>query len=98
MRVIAGTMKGHQLKVPRTRRTRPMSQRVREALFMVLHTLGVRPRRVLDLYAGSGGIGIEAPSRGAGWGDFVGANPAACAGVRDHLGGHRLTGRAAGVR
>lgn len=95
MRVIAGTMKGHQLKVPRTRRTRPMSQRVREALFMVLHTLGVRPRRVLDLYAGSGGIGIEALSRGAEWCDFVEQNPAACAVIRDNLASTRFTDRAA---
>ncbi|MDI3339852.1 MAG: RsmD family RNA methyltransferase [Sphaerobacter sp.] len=95
MRIIAGTMKGHQLKVPRSRRTRPMSQRIREALFMVLSTLGVQPRRVLDLYAGSGGIGIEALSRGAEWCDFVEQNPAACAVIRDNLASTRFADRAA---
>lgn len=95
MRVIAGTMKGHPLKVPRGTRTRPMSQRIREALFSVLGSLGVEPRRVLDLYAGSGGIGIEALSRGAAWCDFVEQNAAACAVIRDNLAGTRFTDRAA---
>lgn len=95
MRVIAGTMKGHPLKVPRSTRTRPMSQRVREALFSTLASLGVEPHRVLDLYAGSGGIGIEALSRGAAWCDFVEQNVAACAIIRDNLRSTRMTDRAA---
>lgn len=95
MRVIAGSMKGHALKVPRSTRTRPMSQRIREALYSMLASLGVQPRRVLDLYAGSGGIGIEALSRGAEWCDFVEQNAAACAIIRDNLASTRFGERAA---
>lgn len=95
MRVIAGSMKGHPLKVPRSTRTRPMSQRIREAVFSTLAALGVRPERVLDLYAGSGGIGIEALSRGAAWCDFVEQNAAACGVIRDNLAGTRFGERAA---
>ncbi|HUY99261.1 MAG TPA: RsmD family RNA methyltransferase [Thermomicrobiaceae bacterium] len=95
MRVIAGSMKGHPLKVPRSTRTRPMSQRIREAVYSTLASLGVRPERVVDLYAGSGGIGIEALSRGAEWCDFVEQNAAACAVIRDNLAGTRFGERAA---
>lgn len=94
MRVIAGTMKGHALKVPRSSSTRPMSQRIREALFSVLDSQEIRPRRVLDLYAGSGGIGIEALSRGAEWCDFVERNGAACRIIHDNLRGTRFVERA----
>jgi 16S rRNA (guanine966-N2)-methyltransferase len=95
MRVIAGSMKGHSLKVPRGTSTRPMSQRIREAAYSTLTSLGVQPERVLDLYAGSGGIGIEALSRGAAWCDFVEQHAAACAVIRDNLASTRFTARAA---
>ncbi len=85
MRVIGGTARGHRLKAPRGMRTRPMADKIREALFSMLETLGVRPQRVLDLYAGSGAIGIEALSRGAQWADFVERSPAACAVIRENL-------------
>ncbi len=52
-------------------RTRPMADKIREAAFSMLWSLEVRPVRVLDLYAGSGSIGIEALSRGADYADFV---------------------------
>lgn len=94
MRVIAGSMKGHALKVPRSSNTRPMSQRIREALFAVLDARQVQPRRVLDLYAGSGGIGIEALSRGAEWCDFVERNGAACRVIHDNLRSTRFDERA----
>lgn len=94
MRVIAGSMKGHALKVPHGSQTRPMSQRIREALYSMLASLGVRPGRVLDLYAGSGGIGIEALSRGAEWCDFVEQNAAAYAVIRDNLTSTRFSDRA----
>lgn len=65
MRVIAGTARGHRLRVP-DKGTRPTSERVREAMFSRLDHLGVLTgARVLDLYAGSGSLGIEALSRGA---------------------------------
>jgi 16S rRNA (guanine966-N2)-methyltransferase len=85
MRVIAGERRGFQLKGPAGKFTRPMADRVREALFSTLASLGVEPVRVLDLYAGTGGIGIEALSRGAEVADFVERNAAAAAVVRANL-------------
>ena len=69
MRVIAGTLGGRKLAAPRGLGTRPTSDRVREALFMSLEPLA--DLRVVDLFAGSGALGIEALSRGARWVDFV---------------------------
>jgi 16S rRNA (guanine966-N2)-methyltransferase len=63
VRVVAGAYKGQRLTAPRGATTRPTQDRVREALFSVLGT--VEGERVLDLYAGSGALGIEALSRGA---------------------------------
>lgn len=64
-RIVAGTVGGRTLEVPR-RGTRPTSERVREALFSRLEHLGVvSGAEVLDLYAGSGALGLEAASRGA---------------------------------
>ena len=85
MRVIAGSAKGRRLKGPPSFATRPMSEKVKEALFSVLASLGVEFDRVLDLYAGTGGLGIEALSRGAAWVDFVDQSPAAAAVVRHNL-------------
>jgi 16S rRNA (guanine966-N2)-methyltransferase len=62
-----------------------MADRIKEALFSMLASLGVAPLRVLDLYAGTGSIGIEALSRGAEWADFVEQNAAAAAVVRANL-------------
>jgi 16S rRNA (guanine966-N2)-methyltransferase len=68
MRVIAGTAKGHRLKSPTTG-TRPMTDRIKESLFSALGDVtGVS---VLDLYAGSGSLGLEALSRGAATATFV---------------------------
>ncbi len=64
MRVIAGAHKGRRLTAPPGRSTRPTSDRVREALFSILGAR-VQDARVLDLFAGSGALGIEALSRGA---------------------------------
>ena len=63
MRVVAGRLGGRRLRAPRGRETRPTSDRVREALFSMLGS--VDGERVLDLYAGSGALAIEALSRGA---------------------------------
>jgi len=74
MRVIAGEFGGRRLDAPRGRSTRPTSDRVREALFMTLEPLvGLK---VVDLFAGSGALGIEALSRGAVRADFVESDPA----------------------
>lgn len=64
MRVITGSARGRKLKAPKGMTTRPTTDRVKEALFNVLGTR-VEDAKVLDLFAGSGGIGIEALSRGA---------------------------------
>lgn len=65
-RIIAGTMGGRTLRTPPGSGTRPTSDRVREALFSALDARdAVRGARVLDLYAGSGALGLEAASRGA---------------------------------
>ena len=69
MRVIAGILGGRRLKAPHGRDTRPTSDRVRESLFMALEPL--QGQRVVDLFAGSGALGIEALSRGAIRADFV---------------------------
>ena len=84
MRVIAGTAKGRRLKAPR-QNTRPTSSLVREAIFSILASSGADLSRVLDLYAGSGALGIEALSRGASWGDFVEQSRLACAIIRENL-------------
>ena len=85
MRVIAGERRGFQLKGPAGRFTRPMSDKIKGALFSMLASLGVEPERVLDLYAGTGSIGIEALSRGAESADFVEQNTAAAAVVRANI-------------
>jgi len=70
MRVIAGIHKGRRLQAPGGLETRPTSDRVREALFSILGERVV-DARVLDLFAGSGALGIEALSRGAARATFV---------------------------
>jgi 16S rRNA (guanine966-N2)-methyltransferase len=85
MRVITGLAKGRRLKVPSPSTTRPMTDMVKGALFTMLTPLGIEHRRVLDLYAGSGSIGVEALSRGAATADFVEQNPAVCAIIADNL-------------
>jgi 16S rRNA (guanine966-N2)-methyltransferase len=70
MRVIAGTYRGRTLKAPPGDATRPTSDRVREALFSILATR-TPGARVLDLFAGSGALGLEAVSRGAAEADLV---------------------------
>ena len=83
MRVVAGTFKGRRLVAPRGTRTRPTADRVREALFSMLGDVG--GARVLDLYAGSGALGIEALSRGADSAVFVESDARAIAAIERNL-------------
>jgi 16S rRNA (guanine966-N2)-methyltransferase len=83
LRVVAGRHRGRRLTAPRRAGTRPTADRVREALFSILGAL--EGLRVLDLYAGSGALGIEALSRGAGQVTFVDSDPAAVRAVRANL-------------
>ena len=92
MRVIAGTHRGRRLRAPRGATTRPTSDRVREAIFaMVGDCTGWS---VLDLFAGSGAMGIEALSRGAAGATFVDSDPLAVACVRANLDALDLAGSA----
>jgi 16S rRNA (guanine966-N2)-methyltransferase len=84
MRVIAGRYRGRRLQAPPGDATRPTSDRVREALFSVLADR-VGGARVLDLFAGSGALGIEALSRGAAEVTFVDTAPAAIRAVKANL-------------
>ncbi len=90
MRVITGRAKGHRLKAPKGMGTRPMLDRVKEALFSVLEGYGRIQGRVLDLYAGTGSLGIECLSRGASWADFVEQNKHVCTIIADNLAHTRL--------
>jgi len=89
MRVIAGAARGVPLAAPRGTATRPITDRVKETLFAILgdRVPGVR---AVDLYAGSGAIGIEALSRGAARVDFVERDRAALAALRANLERTRL--------
>jgi len=89
MRVIRGEAGGRKLKSPRGVSIRPMMERVRGALFDSLEAQGELGERVLDLYAGTGAVGIEALSRGAGAADFVESHPLCCRTIRENL---RTTG------
>jgi 16S rRNA (guanine966-N2)-methyltransferase len=89
MRVIAGSARGVPLVAPRDRGTRPITDRVKETLFAILGER-VPDARVLDLYAGSGAIGIEALSRGAASAEFVEHGRAALAALRANLERTRL--------
>jgi 16S rRNA (guanine(966)-N(2))-methyltransferase RsmD len=91
MRVIAGSAKGRQLKSPPTMGTRPMTDRLKTSLFDTLMPFGIAGARVLDLYAGSGSIGIEMLSRGAEWCDFVEQSAGVVRVIQDNL---RITGLA----
>jgi len=94
MRVIAGNAKGHRLKVPKGTPTRPATDLVRGAIFSILENMPGDWERVLDLFSGSGAMGIEALSRGAAWVDFVDREPKCCAIIKDNLEKTRFSGQA----
>jgi 16S rRNA (guanine966-N2)-methyltransferase len=104
-RIIAGAARGRRLSVPAGTRTRPTSDRAREGLFATIIAVHgpLREARVLDLYAGSGAVGLEALSRGAGRVLFVESDPAAARVIRANMtavglpGGHLVTGTVASV-
>ncbi len=94
MRVIAGQAKGHRLKAPKGNTTRPATDLVRGAIFSILETTTSDWEQVLDLFSGSGALGIEALSRGAGWVDFVERKPRCCAIIRENLEKTKLAAQA----
>ncbi len=85
LRVIAGVAGGRTLKSPAGPGVRPTSDRVREAIFEILFSRTSNFDRVLDLYSGSGAMGIEALSRGAANCDFVEAHAKACRVIKQNL-------------
>jgi|HubBroStandDraft_4_1064222.scaffolds.fasta_scaffold07850_6 16S rRNA (guanine966-N2)-methyltransferase len=96
MRVIAGRYGGRRLQAPRGRTTRPTSDRVREALFAMLGE--VQGTRVLDLFAGTGALGIEAISRGARQAVFVERDRGAIEAIEANIGALGLSGEQALIR
>jgi 16S rRNA (guanine966-N2)-methyltransferase len=94
LRVIAGDLRGRKIVAPEGRTTRPTSDRVRESLF---NLLGEIPEgaNVLDLFAGTGALGIEALSRGAGHATFVENDRVALSSLRENLAALKLSERAA---
>jgi 16S rRNA (guanine966-N2)-methyltransferase len=90
VRVIAGSRKGHRIAAPKGVDTRPTADRVREAAFNLIGP--VEEMGVLDLYAGSGAMGIEALSRGAARAVFVEADRSAAKAIERNLEKLRLTG------
>jgi len=91
VRIIAGERKGHTIFAPRGRETRPTSDRVRENVFNIVAPW-VEGARVLDLYAGSGAMGLEALSRGAVSAVFVESDLDAVRAIERNLDKLRLTG------
>ena len=83
MRIVGGELGGRVLKAPPGAGTRPTSEKVREALFNIIGS--VEGHHVLDLFAGSGGLGIEALSRGAAHATFVDSGKPALTAVRANL-------------
>ena len=97
MRVISGTFKGRRLIAPDGSATRPTADRIKESVFNILAG-GLVDRRVLDLYAGTGALGIEALSRGAASAVFVDQAKTALAALRRNIAALKLENRARIIR
>jgi len=97
MRVITGKARGVQLKTPEGMATRPTADRVKEALFSIIQ-FDVPNAKVLDLFGGTGQLGIEALSRGAKSAVFVDAGEPACRLIRENLKGTKLEADATVIR
>lgn len=97
MRVVAGTAKGVNLKTPEGLLTRPTADRVKEAVFSILH-FDVENAAVLDLFGGTGQMGIEALSRGAKRAVFVDHQQSACDLIRENLRRTKFTQQGTVVR
>jgi 16S rRNA (guanine966-N2)-methyltransferase len=89
MRIVAGAFRGRALAAPRGQATRPTADRTREAVFNILEhapwSPGLAGRRVMDLFAGSGALGLEALSRGAAFCLFVETDEAARGAIRQNI-------------
>jgi 16S rRNA (guanine966-N2)-methyltransferase len=97
LRIVSGEFRGKALKTPSGAATRPTSDRARQAVFNILEhapwSKGVRGARVIDLFAGSGALGLEALSRGAAFCLFVETNEAARGAIRENVEAMHLFGQ-----
>jgi 16S rRNA (guanine966-N2)-methyltransferase len=97
LRIVSGEFRGKTLAAPRGEATRPTSDRARQAIFNILEhapwSEGVRDKRVIDLFAGSGALGFEALSRGAAFCLFVETDEAARGAIRENVDSMGLFGR-----
>ncbi|HYE42706.1 MAG TPA: RsmD family RNA methyltransferase, partial [Caulobacteraceae bacterium] len=98
MRIVAGRFKGRALVAPEGQGTRPTSDRARQAVFNILEhapwSAGLHDARVIDLFAGSGALGLEALSRGAAFCLFVETDEAARGAIRENMDAFGLFGAA----
>ncbi|MDJ0613433.1 MAG: 16S rRNA (guanine(966)-N(2))-methyltransferase RsmD [Rhizobiaceae bacterium] len=91
MRVVGGKYRGHRLVAPKGLSTRPTTDRIRESLFNILNNrLNFEGLRVMDLFAGTGALGLEALSRGADYCVFVENSPQAIAAINQNIGAFNL--------
>jgi 16S rRNA (guanine966-N2)-methyltransferase len=93
MRVTGGAAKSVPLRTPKVQGVRPTTDLVRNALFNILAPLGIEDAIVIDLYAGTGSLGIDALSRGAAHADFVESNHSQAADIRANLVVTKLQGK-----
>ena len=97
MRIVAGSLRGRALAAPKDERTRPTSDRVRESVFNILAhgaaAVAMDGARVIDLFAGTGALGLEAMSRGAAFALFVEDDAVARAIIRTNIEAFGLTGQ-----
>lgn len=94
MRVVGGEARGRRLRGTVAPGARPTTERVRAAIFNILDPDSYQNRRALDLFAGSGSLGIEALSQGATWVDFMERDRQQCGIIRSNLENTGFTGRA----
>lgn len=95
MRIVGGRYKGHSIKTPKDANIRPTTDRTRESLFNILAHNGLfegESARVIDLFAGTGALGLEALSRGAGFALFIEVNARARGLIRENIENLSLTG------
>lgn len=93
MRVISGSARGHKLKAPEGLNTRPTTDRIKESLFNII-AMDLYECKFLDLFSGSGGMGIEALSRGAEKAVFVDKDRESISIIKDNLKATKLDGKA----
>ena len=93
-RITGGSHRGRRLSTSSGPGLRPTSERVRAALFSIIGSDAIDGKRVADLYAGTGAIGLDALSRGAAWADFVESNSRLCRELTERLRSWSLDARA----